>query len=230
MKADTAPPQALLWAPQAWVAGRWQAGVMLRIADSGHWAAVETEVPPPPGARLLNGPVLPGLVNAHSHAFQRGFAGLAERREGEHDDFWSWRERMYAVALRMGPEALEAVATQLYAELLQGGFTQVCEFHYLHHAPDGQPYDDPLAMARALQRAAGRSGIGLTLLPVLYERAGFTQDGLRDNQRRFATGVDQLLDWRAALRAAGDPMLTVGVALHSLRAARPASIRRSTSP
>ena len=89
--------------------------------------------------------MLPGLVDAHSHAFQRAFAGLSERRDSEQDDFWSWRDRMYRVALRITPEQLRAVAAQLYAELLRGGYTQVCEFHYLQHDPDGRPYADPLA-------------------------------------------------------------------------------------
>ncbi len=220
-KADT-----LLWAPQAWVAGRWQARVALRIEPAtGLWAEVRPGIAPPPGARVLSGALLPGLVNAHSHAFQRAFTGLAERREGEHDDFWSWRDRMYAVALRMSPEALEAVASQLYAELLQGGYTQVCEFHYLHHAPDGRPYPEPLAMSHALMRAAAATGIGLTLLPVLYQRAGFNQPALREDQRRFATDVERLLTWRDALRATAAPKVNIGVAIHSLRAAPAESIR-----
>ena len=153
----------------------------------------------PPQAEVLAGPVLPGLVDAHSHAFQRAFAGLAERRDSAQDDFWSWRDRMYRVALRITPEQLRAVAAQLYAELLRGGYTQVCEFHYLQHDADGRPYADPLALSWALADAAADAGIGLTLLPVLYERAGFTQPALRDDQRRFAT------DAAAVLRAAARP-------------------------
>ncbi|HSW08077.1 formimidoylglutamate deiminase [Aquabacterium sp.] len=215
-----------LWAPQAWIAGRWQQRVLLQIGADGHWAAMQPDVPAPPQARVLAGPLLPGLVNAHSHAFQRAFAGLAERREGEQDDFWSWRDRMYCVALRIAPEALEAVATQLYAELLQGGYTQVCEFHYLHHAPDGRPYADPLAMSHALLRAAQATGIGLTLLPVLYQRAGFTQPQLREDQRRFATDVQLLLTLRDGIRALRQPRVNAGVAIHSLRAASPEAITR----
>ncbi|HVO05489.1 MAG TPA: amidohydrolase family protein, partial [Burkholderiaceae bacterium] len=122
------------------------------------------------------------------------------------------------------PERLQRVATQLYAELLRGGYTQVCEFHYLHHAPDGSHYDDPLAMSRALVQAACDTGIGLTLLPVLYERAGFGAAGLRDDQRRFATTADDVLALRDAVRALRLPHVSAGVAIHSLRAARASSM------
>ncbi|MBI3369282.1 MAG: amidohydrolase family protein, partial [Burkholderiales bacterium] len=126
----------LLWAEQAWIGGGWRSDVAIEIAN-GHFHAVQPGVPCAPDAERLSGPVLPGMVNAHSHAFQRAFAGLAERRASARDDFWSWRDRMYGVALRITPAQLRAVASQLYAELLQGGYTQVCEFHYLQHAPDG---------------------------------------------------------------------------------------------
>ncbi|WP_425261262.1 formimidoylglutamate deiminase [Rubrivivax sp. RP6-9] len=229
----TAAAPALLWAPAAWVGGRWQAGVLLRAGADGLWAEVRAGVAAPPGAEVLPGPVLPSLVNAHSHAFQRAFVGLAERRDSAHDDFWSWRDRMYGVALRITPAQLRALAAQLYAELLDGGYTQVCEFHYLQHAPDGSRYADPAAMLQALADAAAEVGIGLTLLPVLYERAGFTQPALRDDQRRFATSADEVLALQRAAAGMG-ALVTAGVAVHSLRAARPASIvalaERSSGP
>ena len=220
----------LLWAPQAWLPGGWQPQVLLRIGSDGRWAAVQPGVADPPaGAQVLAGPLLPGLVNAHSHAFQRAFAGLAERRETEADDFWSWRDRMYAVALRITPAQLQAIAAQLYTELLQGGYTQVCEFHYLQHQPGGQPYPDPDAMAWALADAAADVGIGLTLMPALYERAGFGQPRLRDDQRRFASSPASV--WASAGRIAdrgrhrtGSAPLNTGLVIHSLRAAAPASI------
>ncbi|HEY6132724.1 MAG TPA: formimidoylglutamate deiminase [Rubrivivax sp.] len=215
----------LLWAPRAWIAGAWCDAVLLHVGADGCWAEVVPGTPAPPRATVLPGPVLPGLVDAHSHAFQRAFAGLAERRSGEHDDFWSWRDRMYGVALRITPDELRAVAAQLYAELLGGGYTQVCEFHYLHHATDGTPYADPLAMSRALADAAADAGIGLTLLPVLYERAGFAQPALRDDQRRFKTAVDAVLRLRDGARAWNLPQVSAGVAIHSLRAASAASIQ-----
>ena len=215
----------LLWAPRAWIAGAWHDDVLLQVGSDGRWAAVQPGVPAPDNAHVLPGPVLPGLVNAHSHAFQRAFAGLAERREGAHDDFWSWRDRMYGVALRITPDELRAVATQLYTELLCGGYTQVCEFHYLHHAEDGTRYADELAMSRALVEAADEAGIGMTLLPVLYERAGFTQPALRDDQRRFAANVAQVLALRDSVRALGAPHVDAGVAVHSLRAVHEGSLR-----
>jgi len=217
------PREALLWAPRAWVGGTWRERVLMAVDAQGHWQHVTPDQACPEHATILPGPALPSLVNGHSHAFQRAFIGLAERRNTAHDDFWTWRDRMYGVALRITPEQLRDVATHLYAELLQGGYTQVCEFHYLHHAPDGKPYADPAAMAQALADAAAATGIGLTLLPVLYERAGFAQPQLRPDQRRFATSVQQVLALQQAVRG---PLVNAGVAVHSLRAAQPESIFR----
>ena len=216
----------LYWAPRAWIDGRWAESVLLRAGRDGHWSEIRSAVAAPPQAEALPGPVLPGLVNAHSHAFQRAFAGLAERRESEADDFWSWRDRMYRVALRITPEQLRAVAAMLYAELLAGGYTQVCEFHYLQHDPDGRPYADPLCLSWALAEAAAEAGIGLTMLPVLYERAGFAMPALRDDQRRFASDAAAVRALQRGLSAAGKPLLNAGVAIHSLRAAAPASIAK----
>ena len=214
-----------LWTERAWIAGRWQESVLLEVDRQGRWASITPGIAvPPEHARRLPGPVLPGLVNAHSHAFQRAFAGLSERRETEADDFWSWRDRMYRVALRITHEQMRAVAAQLYVELLRGGYTQVCDFHYLHHDPQGAFYADPATMCWALADAAADSGIGLTVLPVLYERAGFALPALRDDQRRFAGTpalVHQLIQ---SLQAARRPNVHAGVAIHSLRAASAESI------
>lgn len=215
------------WAPRAWLADGWHDAVLLGVDARGHWTELRSGVSAPPdGARVLAGPVLPGLVDAHSHAFQRAFAGLAERREQAADDFWSWRDRMYQVALRITPAQLQAIAAQLYVELLRGGYTQVCDFHYLQHDEQGRRYDDPLAMSWALADAAGEAGIGLTVLPVLYERAGFAQPALRPDQRRFATSADDVWAACSRLNEAGRPLVNAGLALHSLRAAAPASIAR----
>jgi formimidoylglutamate deiminase len=150
---------------------------------------------------------------------------LAERRESASDDFWSWRERMYRVALRVNAAQLRAIAAQLYIELLQGGYTQVCEFNYLQHDTDGKAYADPLTLSWALADAAGDAGIGLTLMPALYERAGFAQPALRDDQRRFATSAASV--WAAAsnIAASARPGVSAGLVIHSLRAAAPASIK-----
>jgi formimidoylglutamate deiminase len=218
------PEAALLWAPLAWTPSGWRENVVLRAGSDGRWVEVTADVDAPPtGATVLEGPLLPGLVNAHSHAFQRAFVGHAERREAASDDFWSWRDRMYRVALRISPAQLRDVAAQLYIELLKGGYTQVCEFHYLQHDTDGQPYSDPLEMSWALADAAAEAGIGLTLLPVLYERAGFAAV-LRSDQRRFRSSAEQV--WRAAAEivAIRRPGVNAGLAIHSLRAALPDSI------
>lgn len=215
----------VLWAPRAWLDGRWAPSVLFEVDGRGRWSAIHEAMAAPPSATVLPGPVLPGLVDAHSHAFQRAFAGMAERRLG-FDDFWSWRDRMYGVANRITLAQLRAVATQLFAELLAGGYTQVCEFHYLHHEPDGRPCADPFAMSQALVEAAAEAGIGLTLLPVLYERAGFTATSLRPDQRRFHSSVESVLALRDRACSLGSPQVAAGVAIHSLRAASPASLRR----
>ncbi len=219
----------LFWAPKAWINGSWASAVTLRADDHGHWTEVSADTPCPAQAEVLSGAVLPGMINAHSHAFQRAFVGQSERRDSVRDDFWSWRDRMYAVALRITPDQLFAVATHLYAELLAGGFTHTCEFHYLHHGEDGKPYSmhggDDAAMSEALARAAQETGIGLTILPVLYERAGFSQPLLRDDQRRFATDVARVQTLRETVRGWKLPNIDAGVAIHSLRAATPTSMR-----
>jgi len=233
----SADPDAagLLWAARAWVDGRWQEGVLLHAGADGNWARVEPGAACPPGAFVLDGPAVPGMVNAHSHAFQRAFAGLAERRSVDQDDFWSWRDHMYRVALRVTPQQQHAIAAQLYVEMLRGGYTHTCEFHYLHNAADGSAYaDGDLTMALALAAAARETGMGLTLLPTVYERAGFSQPALREDQRRFRADAAAVLATRDALRRDADaaqrggrgPALRVGLALHSLRAASPESIAR----
>ena len=208
------------FAPQAWIDGAWMQDVLLGVAADGSWASIEPNAArqAAQGAVRLTGPVLPGLVDAHSHAFQRAMAGLTERSAGGDDDFWSWRDRMYSAALRITPEQLEAVAAQLYAELLQAGYTQVCEFHYLHNNIDGKPYADPLALSLALVRAAQRVGMGLTLLPTLYMRSGFGATDLREDQRRFASTPDSVLRLAEGVSRQGGSRVNTGLALHSLRA------------
>jgi formimidoylglutamate deiminase len=221
---------SVLWTPRAWLADGWRDNVLLEAGDDGCWAAVTADIHAPPGgAQRLAGPALPGLVDAHGHAFQRAFAGLAERRDSEHDDFWSWRDRMYRVAHRITPERLRAIAAHLYVELLRGGYTQICEFHYLQHDSDGTPYADPLILAWSLADAAAEAGIGLTLLPVLYERAGFKQPALRDDQRRFALGARAAWTMQQEIAASRRPLVNAGLAIHSLRAASAESIAQLQS-
>ena len=161
---------------------------------------------------------LPGIPNLHSHAFQRAMAGLTERRTNPSDSFWTWRELMYRFAARITPESLYAIAAQLYVEMLEAGYTTVCEFHYLHHQPNGRPYDDPAAMSQALIQAARDTGIRLTLLPVLYMTGGFGARTLSERQRRFGHSVESFLSLLQGLRAQENDTLKLGVALHSLRA------------
>jgi formimidoylglutamate deiminase len=169
--------------------------------------------------------VLPGMANLHSHAFQRAMAGLAERQSNAEDSFWTWREVMYAFAGRIGPDELRAIAAQLYVEMLKAGYTQVCEFHYLHHQPDGTPYVDPAAMSIALIEAAREAGIGLTLLPTLYMTGGFDGRPLSERQRRFRFDVDGYLDLVERLCTHESPRIRIGAALHSLRAVPEAAMR-----
>ena len=167
----------------------------------------------------------PGIANLHSHAFQRAMAGLAERQTHPSDSFWTWRETMYRMAARFDPDALHAVASQLYVEMLEAGYTTVCEFHYLHHAPDGSAYATPTAMSDALVAAARETGIRLTLLPVLYMTGGFDGRELNPRQRRFGHDVEGYLRLFHALHARQDAMLRVGCALHSLRAVPAAAMQ-----
>ncbi len=168
---------------------------------------------------------LPGMTNLHSHAFQRAMAGLAERRGQGDDSFWTWRETMYGFASRIGPEDLQAIAAQLYVEMLKAGYTHVCEFHYLHHRPDGTPYADPATMSEAVVAAAREAGIGLTLLPVLYMTGGFDGRALDARQRRFGHVLDTYLALLARLRGLAGSRCRVGVAFHSLRAVPPDALR-----
>ena len=166
----------------------------------------------------FDGYAMPGIANLHSHAFQRAMAGLAERQSHPEDSFWTWRETMYRFAARMNPDSNYAVARQLYVEMLEAGFTSVCEFHYLHHAPDGSAYADPAAMSRALIAAARDTGIRLTLLPVLYMTGGFDGRELSERQRRFGHTIDSFLALLDILQGEQDETLRVGAAFHSLRA------------
>ena len=208
---------AKIWHPDGWRDGIWPP-VDTRAAageSSGQLNSV------PRTARR----VIPGIANLHSHAFQRAMAGMAERQTNPADSFWTWRETMYRFADRFSPESLRAVAAQLYAEMLEAGYTTVCEFHYLHHAPGGTPYADPAAMSWALVEAAAEVGIRLTLLPVLYMTGGFDGRPLEPRQQRFGHEVECYLRLLDTLRAEENDRFHVGCALHSLRAVPQAALR-----
>jgi formimidoylglutamate deiminase len=213
-------------APAAWVGGSWKSDVVLAVATDGTWSEVVPDAPAAMrrDAQALRGPVLPGLVNGHSHAFQRAIAGLAERSGGSEDGFWHWRDRMYGAANRITSRQLEAIAAFLYSELLRSGYTHVCEFHYLHQDPEGRACADPLELPLALVRAARRAGIGLTLLPALYMRSGFAASRLREDQRRFASTPQSVLHIAHEVAKLGGEV-AAGVALHSLRAVDEPALR-----
>lgn len=202
----------------------WARDVTIAVSD-GRVASIASG-PMPAGAERVAGIAIPGMTNAHSHAFQRAFAGLAERRASGGDSFWTWRDAMYGVAARLTPPQVQAIAAQLYAEMLAAGYTRVVEFHYLHHAPDGAPYAPPDAMAQAIIDAARTAGIGLTLVPVLYQTSGFGGTPPSDGQRRFVSRVDTLFGLIDGLRADA-PDITIGLALHSLRAVPPEALREA---
>ncbi|GAB3375281.1 formimidoylglutamate deiminase [Lysobacter rhizosphaerae] len=208
MRAMKTADAAMLWTPAGW-----QADSGFDIDDRGGITALRSAEPSESG-----GWIVPGIANLHSHAFQRAMAGMAERQTNPSDSFWTWRETMYHFAARFDPDSLHAVASQLYAEMLEAGYTSVCEFHYLHHAPDGHAYADPAEMSRALVAAARDTGIRLTLLPVLYMTGGFDGRALGARQQRFGHDVDTYLRLLDLLRAEAGDRLRIGCALHSLRA------------
>jgi len=166
---------------------------------------------------------VPGLPNVHSHAFQHGLAGLTERRAPGADSFWSWRELMYQFVERLGPEELEAISAWCFAGMLEGGFTHVGEFHYLHHDQDGVPFAERGELAARVAAAAAASGIGLTLLPVFYAHGGFGGQAPTARQRRFITDPEGFARIVESCRRAVQALTgaSVGVAPHSLRAVTP---------
>lgn len=192
------------------------------VITAGAIAAVTPGVAPAAGDER-HAIALPGLASLHSHAFQRGMAGLAELRGDSTDTFWTWRETMYRFALAMTPDDVAAVATLLYVEMLEQGFTRVGEFHYLHHDRDGSHYADPAEMATRIAEASEASGIALTLLPSFYAHGSFGGAAPHDGQRRFICSVDQFAKLIAASRKAiaNLPDANIGIAPHSLRAVAP---------
>jgi formimidoylglutamate deiminase len=197
----------------------WATSVRVSIAADGFIDSV-TPGSDPDACERVSGIAVPGVPNLHSHAFQRAMAGLAERGSQRGDSFWGWRERMYDFLQRLDPNDVQAIAAQLQVELLRHGYTCVAEFHYLRNSPGGIPYADPVEMARRVLAAAELTGIGLTLLPVVYRTSDFAGAPPTDGQSRFVATVEELLTDVATLRADvdGDPGRRVGLALHSLRA------------
>ncbi len=218
-----------LFAPLAFLPEGWAADVLLEVDAAGNLTRVARGAAPGSAARLA-GPVLPGMPNLHSHAFQRAMAGLAEHAEaggGQEASFWTWREVMYRFVAAITPQQLEAIAAQLYVEMLKAGYTAVGEFHYLHHGPGGEPYDDMAEMSRRTIAAAQATGIGITQLPVLYGYGGFGGREAGAGQRRFLNDPGSLLRIVETLKASHEdnPQVRIGIAPHSLRAVTPETLR-----
>lgn len=211
-----------LLARKALLPDGWTDNVRLTL-DGGHISAVESGVAP--GNDEALGYLIPGLCNAHSHAFQRALAGHTEQRSpAGRDNFWSWRERMYELAGRVSAEALTAIARQAYCEMLRSGYTSVAEFHYLHRDPtDGNATD---TMFEAIVTAARDSGIRLTYVPVHYERAGFEDPQPTSRQATFAMSVDEFLRHFERVASRSGDTLTIGIGAHSLRAVSRNSLER----
>jgi len=212
-----------IFARKALLAGGWadnvrldvEAGAISAIAPDSLLAAGETEF----------GIVIPGLANAHSHAFQRILAGHTEERgPASKDNFWTWRSRMYSLAGKIDPAALQKIARQVYGEMVSTGYTSVAEFHYLHNEPDSAESSE--AMFEAILAAAEASGIRLTYVPVMYERAGFDQPEPTPDQQRFARSIDDFLEHYERVKALADDRFAVGIGAHSLRAVTEESLQR----
>jgi formimidoylglutamate deiminase len=211
-----------LWFETVLLPSGWTSGVRITAAADGRIESIETGLAPAEGDERHSVGV-PGLPNVHSHAFQRGLAGLTERRGPTGDSFWTWRELMYRFVERLDPDGVEAIAALAYAEMLEGGFTHVGEFHYFHHDRGGTPYGNRGELAQRIAAAAEQSGIGLSLLPVFYAHSAFGGAEPTPRQRRFINDVDGFARLLDASRAAVSrlPGATVGIAPHSLRAVTP---------
>ncbi|MBI2254139.1 MAG: formimidoylglutamate deiminase [Proteobacteria bacterium] len=208
-----------VFAPIALLPDGWAEQVVIEFDRAGNVIRVETGANPPADAMQCQGPVLPGMPNLHSHAFQRAMAGLAEVALNPEDSFWTWRDLMYRLVGRLTPDQVEDIARYLYIDMLKGGYTAVAEFHYLHHDLDGRPYADAAEMSRRVLRAAERAGIGITLLPVLYAHGGFGGKVPTDGQKRFINSVDSYLKLQETLaKDCAGPGRRLGFCFHSLRA------------
>lgn len=223
------------WVDEAWIAidadGRIAeivSGAGRTSADFASWMKRNRKGADPAqgDASWIGGFAIPGIPNVHSHAFQWTFAGMSERRTEERDSFWTWRDQMYRVVETLEPESLFENAVRLYRMMLQAGYTVVGEFHYVHHQPDGTPYDRLECLADVLIRAATEAGIRICMMPVVYQRGGFDNRPLVGGQRRFALSGERALTMLDSLRTNwGDhSLVTFGLAFHSLRAVPPESI------
>ena len=213
-----------LFARHALLAQGWQRDVLIEWDAGGTLTAVTPGAVQAPGQAAAE-LVLPGMVNLHSHAFQRALGGLTETAGDGPDSFWTWRDLMYRFARNITPEHIEAIAAQLFSECLRHGYTSVCEFHYVQRDQQGAMYARPAETAERVVAAARATGIGVTMLPVLYSYAGFGEQPLKPEQKRFRTGPAEVMQVIEALEPLRSGQVEVGVAPHSLRAAASSQIR-----
>ena len=213
------------FAERALLPDGWANNVRLEVGADGLLTHIQVDASAQ-GAERLSGPLLPGMPNLHSHAFQRAMAGLAEVAGNPNDSFWTWRDLMYRLVGKISPHQLGVIARQLYIEMLKCGYTSVAEFHYVHHDHNGQAYADPAELSLQISHAASAAGIGLTLLPVLYSHSGFGGLAPNDGQRRFINSTQNYLDLQARLQPilAQQPAQRLGLCFHSLRAVTPQQI------
>jgi formimidoylglutamate deiminase len=197
----------------------WQKDVELTLTADGIISGIATGNPDS-ADHYIQGIVIPGMPNAHSHSFQRLIAGLTGPQGNQKDSFWSWREAMYRCANQISPDQFGVVASHVFSEMLKAGYTSCAEFHYLHHQPDGKAYANPAEMSAQLIQAASVTGMPMTLLPVLYCSAGFGEDSVSVEQRRFSNSSDSFLGLLGNIQGliSGNPLLALGLAPHSLRA------------
>jgi len=209
----------------ALTASGWQNNCVVEFDASGRIQSVRQDTASAVDL-CLDGVVIAGIPNLHSHAHQKAIAGLTEHRVSGQDDFWGWRELMYRTNAMLDPQQLQVIARYLYIDMLQKGYTSVAEFHYLHHQPDGSPYFDRSEMSARLLGAASEAGIAITLLPVLYCRGGFRDEPVQHAQRRFSNSPDDYLKLLEGCHSlcAQDPDRSLGFAAHSLRAVSPKDI------
>ncbi len=212
-------PQQTYFIKKALLSQGWAKNVRLGVDDKGLIVSLQANVLAEQDDHRL-GLVIPGLVNCHSHAFQRAMAGLTEYQVSPTDTFWSWRKTMYRFANLVSPEDLQDIASYLYLEMIKQGYTSVAEFHYVHHQPNGKPYSSVSQLSQSVINAANITGINLTLLPVLYMNAGFGDQALLDDQKRFGNSVDSYLAIHDEVTryCSHQSQHSVGMALHSLRA------------
>ena len=218
----------------------WQSDVSVIVDDGGRIISVTDGQPLSgqlssgrPSSEQRVGLLLPAMPNLHSHAFQRAMAGMTETRgDDPQDSFWSWRKLMYRFLDRLTPDDVESIAAFGQMEMLESGYTSVGEFHYLHHQADGNPYDNCAEMCERLAAASQQSGIGLTLLPVLYEQGGCDGRALSGGQKRFGNSID---GYGKLFHKAGESITAlggnanIGIAPHSLRAVSKASLIEAAS-